>query len=249
MPNVETYHWSARTERLTKLAAEYDLQLEPKGRFFEAPGLRVHVPLVLPLPASAGEGERRPSTQEVAAQKAERSRRATSGPSAAVARYLADSPATPGRQCLILMQAGAVALGYFAADEVLATKTLKRYVVRGKGRAQPTYLAAKGKSRYGSRLRLQNARLLFEETNEKLGEYWAEFGPAEQLFVAAPTRLWPELFLAKTAPPFPRDTPTVRIPLDLDVPHTDLLLRTHKALSYGRIEWRDERAEEPSPSS
>lgn len=239
MRTVETFHWSACAARLTELAAEYALHLEPKGRYFEAPGVRVHVPLVFPLPASTGESEWRLSTQEAAAQKTERARPASEGTSADVAHYLASLPATPGRQCLILMQAGAVALGYFAAGDVLATKTLKRYVVRGKGRAQPTYLASKGKSRYGSRLRLQNARLLFEETNEKLGEYWAEFGPAEQLFVAAPKRLWPELFLAKTAPPFPKDTPIVRVPLDLAVPRTDLLLRTYKALSYGRLERTD----------
>ena len=41
--------------------------------------------------------------------------------------------------------------------EIVHTKSIKKYVVRGRGRAQPTHLATKGKSRYGSRLRLQKA--------------------------------------------------------------------------------------------
>ena len=217
----DTFHWSECAARLRELRDEWPLVLEPKGRFFEAPGIRVLVPRVVPLPAELrGEGGPRWVRADDALE-----------------RYLAALPGELPGQVVILMQAGAVSLGYFEAGEALATKSLKRYVVRGKGRAQPTYLGKKGKSRYGSRLRLQNARLLFEETNAKLSEWWADFGAPATLFACAPTRLWPELFQAKVAPPFSADEPVVRVPLDLPVPTTDVLLRSYKAMGYGRIEW------------
>jgi len=216
-----TFHWSECGARLRELRDEWPLTLEPKGRFFEAPGIRVLVPRVAPLPAEL-EVEGGPRWARV---------------DDALERYLAALPDELPRQVVILMQAGAVSLGYFEAGEALATKSLKRYVVRGKGRSQPTYLGKKGKSRYGSRLRLQNARLLFEETNAKLGQWWADFGTPAMLFVGAPKRLWPELFEAKVPPPFSADEPVVRVPLDLPVPTTDVLLRSYKAMGYGRIEW------------
>jgi len=230
MPRHETFHWTECRDRLLELDAQSPLLVEPKGRFFEAPGVTVHVPQVAPLcNAGAGVGDepmpdapdwRRPA-HEVGTLEL----------------YLANLPAELPRHVVILMQAGAVSLGYFEAGEALATKTLKRYVVRGKGRAQPTYLGQKGKSRYGSRLRLQNARLLLDETNGKLGEWWDEFGSPAVIFAAAPKRLWPELFLAKVPPPFTKETPVVRVPLDLPVPTTDTMLRAYKAMGYGRIEW------------
>ncbi|MHC4895013.1 MAG: hypothetical protein ACYTFV_17045, partial [Planctomycetota bacterium] len=90
---------------------------------------------------------------------------------------------------------------------------------------------------YGSRLRLQNAKALLEETNEKLRDWEAEFGPHERLFTQAPVRLWPELFEVEPPPPFPKDAERTSIPRDLPRPTTELLLRVVKGLQYGRIEW------------
>jgi hypothetical protein len=226
VPRHETFHWTACRERLLALDAKSPLSLVPKGRFFQAPGVQVWVPGLVPIRELTGGDE---------AGDVPGWRRGTGGEN--LEQYLARLPEELPRQVLILMQAGAVSLGYFEAGEAVATKTLKRYVVRGKGRAQPTYLGKKGKSRYGSRLRLQNARLLFEETNTKLREWWDELGPPAQIFCAAPKRLWPELFLAKVSPPFAREEPILRVPLDLPVPTTETLLRTYKAMGYGRIEW------------
>ena len=151
--------------------------------------------------------------------------------------YLAALPDEPGDHTVILMQAGAVSLGRFEAAEEVATKSMKRYVVRGKGRAQQSYLDSKGKSRYGSRLRLQNAKRLLEETNEKLNEWEEEFGPPDLIFFNSPIRVWPDLFKVKPDPPFTKDDERlVRIPRDLPKPTTDVLLRTYKSLCYGRID-------------
>ena len=63
-----------------------------------------------------------------------------------------------GLHAVLLIQAGACALGLWRDEELLEHKAFKAYVVRGRGRAQPTHLKTRGKSRYGSRLRLQNHR-------------------------------------------------------------------------------------------
>lgn len=151
--------------------------------------------------------------------------------------YLNDLPDEPGDHTVILMQAGAVSLGRFEAAEEVATKTMKRYVVRGRGRAQQSFLDTKGKSRYGSRLRLQNAKRLLEETNEKLNEWEEEFGAPDLIFYNSPVRIWPDLFKVKPDPPFAKDDERlVRIPRDLPKPTTDVLLRAYKSLCYGRID-------------
>ncbi|MFT4648082.1 MAG: hypothetical protein ACI87O_001180 [Planctomycetota bacterium] len=157
--------------------------------------------------------------------------------------FMEDMPFEPGRHVIVLLQAGAAALGYFEAGEAIRTKALKRYVVRGSGRAQSTHLKTKGKSRYGSRLRLQNAKAILEEVNERLCDWWDEYGVPEFVFYNAPVRLWADLLRAKPIPPFLTEdhvasedpVPQLRIPLDLPVPTTDVMLRAYRSLSYGRI--------------
>ncbi|MDF1837106.1 MAG: hypothetical protein P1V35_04500 [Planctomycetota bacterium] len=162
---------------------------------------------------------------------------------AGLGEYLETLPFEPGPQVLVLLQAGAAALGYFDGGEAIRTKALKRYVVRGSGRAQNTHLKTKGKSRYGSRLRLQNAKAILEEINERLCDWWEEHGTPDFVFHNAPVRLWADLCRAKPMPPFLAEdhvassepVPQLRIPLDLPVPTTDVMLRVYRSLSYGQI--------------
>jgi hypothetical protein len=188
-------------------------------------------PRAVPLPSSLIDEEDDDSAQAFA----RRVRQQNVGISA-VDTYLGEFPDALPRQCMILMQAGATALAMFENGEPIATKAFKRYVVRGNGRAQPAYLAAKGKSRYGSRLRLQNARYMIEETNARLTALWNEHGAPDQILVGAPPRLWADLFMAPNPPPFARDTPITRVSLDVPVPTTAVLLRAYKSLLHGKIE-------------
>ncbi len=229
---VSSFHWSECAERCRALAAGRELVVDARERSFEAPGLKITPPLVFPIRSPASDAPAAETTAEFAARR--------SSSAITLERYLATLPPEPGPHAVILMQAGAASLGYFIGGKAVATKSMKRYVVRGKGRAQPAYLKSKGKSRYGSRLRLQNARQLVEEINEKLHEFWTEFGEPEQLFVGAPVRLWPDLFRGKTQPPFAQSDPILRIPLDLPVPTTNVLLRAYKSLCYGKIERTDD---------
>ncbi|MEZ5977469.1 MAG: hypothetical protein R3F34_04545 [Planctomycetota bacterium] len=207
-----TFHWRDTAEAFAEVAGELGvdaaLVLERERRWFDAPGgRRVHPALVVPI----GAGVARASD------------------------YLADVPERIGRHAVLLLQAGAVSLGLFDDEDVLETKSFKRYVVRGNGKAQPTHLASKGKSRYGSRLRLQNARALLEETNERLARWWRESPPVERVIVGAPVRLLASLFEAEPPPPFARED-VVRIPRDLPRPTTEVLLRAQRSILYGRIE-------------
>lgn len=137
----------------------------------------------------------------------------------------------PRRHVLILLQAGAMALGLWFGDELLAHKCEKKYVVRGKGKAQATYLRTKGKSRYGSRLRLRNHEALLVECSERLGLWWREHGPFDEIFRSVPVRMWPELADVEPALPFDaRDERIVKIPLHVHVPGYEELLRVRRAL-------------------
>ena len=212
-PEIEarSFHWTECSERIAELDRLERLVLEPKARWFQNSTHRLTPPLVLPEPRS----------DESASDYRAR---------------LPHPEGLLGEHLVLLMQAGAVSLGRFSGGEEIATRTFKRYVVRGKGRAQMTHLATKGKSRYGSRLRLQNAKALLEETNEKLCDWALEFGPYERLFTQVPVRLWPELFTVEPLPPFEKDATRTTIPKDLPRPTTELLLRTYKGLQYGRLE-------------
>lgn len=202
-----SFSWQECASELAPFAEDAAFELDSKRRFFLSPTLRIHPPLVFPIPADC----------------------------ASLADYLDNLPLKPPRQTVVLMQADSVALGLFEEGEERATKSFRRYVVRGKGRAQPLHLSTKGKSRYGSRLRLQNARRLLRETIEKLNEWQATHGPSRHVFYNAPVRLWASFFGAKLAPPFQK-ADAIRIPRDLPKPTTEVLLRTYRGMGYGRIE-------------
>lgn len=150
--------------------------------------------------------------------------------------YLHALEDAPRLQALVLVQAGAAALGLWRGEALLRHQTNKKYVVRGKGRAQPTHLRTKGKSRYGSRLRLRNAAQLLTEVNETLGAWWRSEGAFDEVFHSCPVRIWGELFRTRPPPPFERGSSLVKIPLDVHVPNHAELLRVHERLARGTIE-------------
>ncbi len=237
--SVETFHWSDGQARLRPLLDATTFRLDPKrSTFVGQPGddgraLTIVAPPVVPLPA----GLLAAVEDDSAAAFARRSRqKASQDPNEDdLAAFLQAYPTELPKQCVILIQAGAVAMAMFEGGEPLATKSFKRYVVRGKGRAQPAYLASKGKSRYGSRLRLQNAKDMIEETNARLCGFWADHGAPEQILVGAPPKLWAEHFLAPVKPPFEKGTSITKVPLDFPVPTTAVLLRTYRSLEFGAI--------------
>lgn len=158
-------------------------------------------------------------------------------PDEPIGAYAARLSPDLGRQVVLLLQAGKAAVGYWDGEELLRHKAFARYVVRGKGRAQPLHRRTRGKSRYGSRLRLQNWRRLLVETSERLGDWWAEFGVPERVFVAAGVRPLGDLLGCEPAPPFAGDPGVLeRIPMHVHAPDFAELRRVRGWLLHGRLE-------------
>jgi len=141
-----------------------------------------------------------------------------------------------GRECVVLLRAGDAALGLWRDGELVAHKTFARYVVRGHGRAQPAYAKTRGKSRYGARLRLQNARRLLTEVNERLAQWWTEASGFDAVYLSCPKRLWPELRNAAPGVCFDGILQPIAIPLHVHRPRHEELLRVRRALEHGAIE-------------
>ncbi len=153
-----------------------------------------------------------------------------------IADYLEEDLEHPGVQLLLLIQAGAVAMGLWEEGELMAHKAFKKYVVRGKGKAQATHLGSKGKSRYGSRLRLQNWKAQLLELKERCSEWQEAYGDFELVMVSCPVRLWPELFAAEPLPPFDQREGIYPVPMDVAVPTHEELLRVRRATEQGLVE-------------
>lgn len=158
-------------------------------------------------------------------------------PGEAIASYRGRFTNELGRQWLVLLQAGAVALGAWQGEELVSHKAIRKYVVRGHGRAQPTHAKTRGKSRYGSRLRLQNWKRLLVETNERLVDWRDRLGSPDRIFFGAPVRAWPELWQVDPPPPFCRDDEALsRLPIHVHRPDHEELLAVRRWLERGRME-------------
>lgn len=143
---------------------------------------------------------------------------------------------------IMLVQAGASALGYFEDGEVVAHKADKKYMIRQKrGKAQLSYLKTRGKSKLGSRIRLANTVRFIEEINERLTD-WEELYEVERLMYSCSATLWGMLFQAKTPPPFDKKDPRlIKIPIDVNVPTFEELQRINELVMQGEVlVWKEE---------
>lgn len=120
---------------------------------------------------------------------------------------------------IILIQAGAAAIGFYEGGDLLRHRVIKKYMIRkSQGKSQMKHLKSKGKSRLGSRIRLQNSILFFEEINETLQE-WHIAECSESILLFLPVNLQNPLFTAAVQVPFEKSDPRIRrIPIDVHVP-------------------------------
>ena len=154
---------------------------------------------------------------------------------ATAADYLAALPADPGRHAVLLLRAGAAALGVWQDDTLEHHKVIKKYVVRGHGKAQTTWLKTRGKSRYGSRLRLQNARSLLQDVSERLADWRGLDQGFAQLLYQCAERQWAE-FLRTEPPPPLADLRLTWLPLSTHEPGFEELLRVRRIAGRGALE-------------
>jgi len=174
-PQVQTFPWRETAAQLGGLLREGPLAADGRGGFVRAGDAAVALRFVPPAVLAPADG-----AVDAAAYARELPTDSTSADEAL------------GVQGVLLLQAGAAAVGLWRGEELVDHKAFKRYVVRGSGKAQVSHLKTKGKSRYGSRLRLQNHRRLLEEVAERTASWWGGGRPPEHLFRAVPVRLWSE---------------------------------------------------------
>lgn len=208
----ETFPWRDTGARLAALWRAHDLRHDPRIRGFVATTENGELRFVPPpsLPIDPDEPD--------------------------PARYLERLPERLGRICIVLVHAGATALGVFEDDaDWIAHKVIKKYVVRGHGKAQPLHRKTKGKSRYGSRLRLQNFESQLGATNEKLNEWWRDFGPFDRVFRFVPPRVAPDLDAASPSPPWGGEFVVEPIRFHVHVPDFAELKRVRWKLTHGEI--------------
>lgn len=169
------------------------------------------------------------------------------GPGETIESYLGRLRQRPGQdagerdelQFVLLLRAGAAALGCWAGERLLYHKALRTYVVRGNGKAQSTWLKTRGKSRYGSRLRLQNWQRLLDDVGERLQWSVEQFGQPERVFTAMPVRVASELWGAASPPPLARDDARLqRLAVHVHRPDFEELLRVRRWMARGRLELR-----------
>lgn len=104
--------------------------------------------------------------------------------------------------CLTLVRAGQASLGYFHQGKLLDNKVFRGYLVRQKqGKSQFKYLKTKGKSRAGSRIRLEETLLFFKEINERLQLYAKQY-PLNFWGLGCAKTMWPLLFDGEVKSPF-----------------------------------------------
>jgi hypothetical protein len=104
--------------------------------------------------------------------------------------------------CLTLVRAGQASLGYFHQGKLLDHKVIRGYLVRQKqGKSQFKYLKTKGKSRAGSRIRLEETLVFFKEINERLQVYAKQY-PLNFWGLGCAKTMWPLLFDGEVKPPF-----------------------------------------------
>lgn len=133
-------------------------------------------------------------------------------------------PEHPPEYWIMLFQAGQAALGWIAEGEWVEHRVFRKYVVRKKqGKAQPLHLNQKGKSRLGSRIRLQNYKKLLEETQNRISAWHESLGALPQVvFYHVPLSVQNDFFSAALS--FTKDAPAMqKISRDLPPPTFELL--------------------------
>jgi hypothetical protein len=145
------------------------------------------------------------------------------------------SDVLPDYVILLLRANGNAAIGYFEQGKMLNHKVIRKYMVRQKqGKSQLKHLKTKGKSRLGSRIRLQQTLEFAQEINQKLWDW--EVDNAERILVSSSIDVWNLLFKVEPLPPFAkRDERLRKIPYHVQTPNLAELKRVARLLHFGNL--------------
>ncbi len=126
---------------------------------------------------------------------------------------------------ILLIKSGIASVALFENTELMDHKVFRAYMVRKKqGKSQVKYLKTKGKSRAGSRVRLQETLDFFEDINTRLISYFEEYR-VDLIAMNSSKILLPYLFESKSKTPFEKkDIRLYKIPKHIaSATHENLL--------------------------
>ena len=149
---------------------------------------------------------------------------------------LLDRTETSSPYLVVIVQAGRAALGVAEGDQLLVHRNIQKYMVRkSQGKSQLSYLAQKGKSRLGSRIRLQKSREFFAELSTLLNDWQKRFEP-KLIFLSCGPNLKGAWYQSANPPPFQKkDSRLRRIPFHLNNPSFEQLKDTVVKLSSAKV--------------
>ncbi|MFX0086287.1 MAG: hypothetical protein ACFFAU_11445 [Candidatus Hodarchaeota archaeon] len=139
---------------------------------------------------------------------------------------------------ILLIRAGYAALGTIEEGVITHHKVIRKYMVRKRqGKAQLTYLALKGKSRGGGRLRLELTQEFYQEIRKKLHEWREIINFSDLIFFQCSPRLWDGLFKIKSKFPIftSKDRRLRKISITTYKPSFKELRRVNYVLSKGSL--------------
>lgn len=135
---------------------------------------------------------------------------------------------------LLLRANGNASIGYVEQGKLLNHKVIRKYMVRQKqGKSQIKHLKTRGKSRAGSRVRLEQTIEFAEEINQKLIDWETE--DAERILVSSSIDVWNLLFKVNVLPPFAkRDERLRKIPYHIHTPNFQELKKIVRLVTFGK---------------
>ncbi|MFD2036144.1 hypothetical protein ACFSKL_15180 [Belliella marina] len=137
---------------------------------------------------------------------------------------------------LVMIRSGIASVGIFENFECHQHKVFRAYMTRKKqGKSQIKHLKTKGKSRAGSRVRLQETLEFFEEINQRLQEHFEEFR-IDKIGISCSDTLIPYFYGGKIKTPFDKQDPRIfKIPKHIQNPTFEELTATNKFLLQSEI--------------
>ncbi|MCH7411170.1 hypothetical protein MM239_17360 [Belliella sp. DSM 111904] len=139
---------------------------------------------------------------------------------------------------LVMIRSGIATVGFFENFENQKHKVFRAYMVRKKqGKSQIKHLKTKGKSRAGSRVRLQETLDFFEDISGRINEHFEAFR-IDKIGISCSETLIPYFYGTKLSLPFDKqDQRIFKIPKHIQNPTYEALIATNDFLKQGEIKF------------
>ena len=134
------------------------------------------------------------------------------------------------------VRAGLAGLLCYDNGTLVDHKVFRAYMVRKKqGKSQINYLKTKGKSRAGSRVRLGETKIFFQEIAERLAQYDTHMR-VDHVFLSCATTLIPFLFKDNTVLQQAKSRRAIsKIPFHISQPTHENLLKAQHQLTFNQV--------------